>query len=88
MHPSLRVYIQYTGLCDGINWLHNNHTQYKIVYNKQSKYDRQCYEQICLTEMPPEGGIFLYPGEDDYAIVSASSSSSPSCAPVGTKPMD
>ena len=58
MHPSLRVYIQYTGLCDGINWLHNNHTQYKIVYNKQSKYDRQCYEQTCLTEMPPAFRVF------------------------------
>lgn len=58
MHPSLRVYIQYTGLCDGIDWLHNNHTQYKIVYNKQSKYDRQCYEQTCLTEMPPAAAPF------------------------------
>ena len=44
MHLSLRVYVEYTGLCDGINWLRNNHPQYKILYNKQSKYDRQCYE--------------------------------------------
>lgn len=44
MHPSLRVYVEYTGLHDRMNWLRNNHPQYKILYDKQSKYDRQCYE--------------------------------------------
>ena len=59
MHPSLRVYIQYTGLCGAINWLRNNHPQYKILYNKQSKYARQCDEQTCLTGMPAAAALFV-----------------------------
>jgi len=61
MHLSLRVYIQYTGLCDGINWLHNNHKQYQIVYNKQSNMADSVLFVPVLPERPLCGGFRAFP---------------------------
>lgn len=52
MHLILHVYIEHTDLHDGINWLRNIHTQYKIAYNKQSNMADSVLFVLVLLERP------------------------------------
>ena len=59
MHLSLRVYIGHAGLRDRINWLRNSHTQYRIVYNKQSNMADHLLRKPVLFERPMCGILVL-----------------------------
>ena len=61
MHLILRVYVEYTGFHDGINWLRNNHTQYKTVYNKQSNMTDSVLFVSVLLELPLCGDFRAFP---------------------------